>query len=118
MPAFAGGRAVALLDSLQGGQFVEWSRVASGPALTRPGAPLDSFKIDWRALEQRRRFELDKLETMQLYAYTKRCRRAFVLRYFGDPAVRPECGACDNCTGPPAPSSKPTRRRPRRAGAP
>ena len=51
---------------------------------------------------------MDKLDAMQRYAYTKRCRRAFVLRYFGDPAARPECGACDNCLGPP--NGRSTRR--------
>src|SRR5690606_28959785 len=33
------------------------------------------------------------------YAYTDQCRRAFVLRYFGDPAARPKCEGCDNCLG-------------------
>ncbi len=99
-PAFGGAGATALLDRLQGEQFVEWSRVSSGPSLVRPDAPLSSFRIDWTALERRHQGDLDKLETMQRYAYTKRCRRAFVLRYFGDPAVQPECGACDNCQRP------------------
>jgi hypothetical protein len=36
---------------------------------------------------------------MQQYAYTKGCRRGFVLRYFGDPAARSSCGGCDNCLG-------------------
>jgi ATP-dependent DNA helicase RecQ len=36
---------------------------------------------------------------MQQYAYTKGCRRGFVLRYFGDPAARTSCGGCDNCLG-------------------
>jgi ATP-dependent DNA helicase RecQ len=36
---------------------------------------------------------------MQQYAYTKGCRRGFVLRYFGDAAARTSCGGCDNCLG-------------------
>jgi ATP-dependent DNA helicase RecQ len=36
---------------------------------------------------------------MQQYAYTRTCRRAFVLRYFGDPAARGSCSGCDNCLG-------------------
>ncbi|OYV64023.1 MAG: hypothetical protein B7Z72_13850 [Gemmatimonadetes bacterium 21-71-4] len=86
-----------MLDGLQRGQFVEWSRLEAGPTLPRPAAALDEFRIDWTLLERRRKADLDKLETMQRYAYTQRCRRAFVLRYFGDAAERPECGACDNC---------------------
>jgi len=36
---------------------------------------------------------------MQQYAYTKGCRRGFVLRYFGDRAARTSCKGCDNCLG-------------------
>jgi ATP-dependent DNA helicase RecQ len=36
---------------------------------------------------------------MQKYAYTDRCRRGFVLRYFGDPAATNRCEQCDNCLG-------------------
>jgi ATP-dependent DNA helicase RecQ len=50
-------------------------------------------------LERRRSGELRKLEMVQQYAYTKFCRRAFVLRYFGDPAAKPRCANCDRCQG-------------------
>jgi len=96
-PALGGSAALALLEGLQREQFIEWSRDASGPSPTRPAATLDAFAIDWASLERRLHADMDKLESMQRYAYTDRCRRAFVLRYFGDPAARPECGACDNC---------------------
>ncbi|HTD84603.1 MAG TPA: HRDC domain-containing protein, partial [Gemmatimonadaceae bacterium] len=43
--------------------------------------------------------ELSKLQAVQRYAYTRECRRAFVLRYFGDPAARHHCAGCDNCLG-------------------
>ncbi len=97
LPPALGGPAFELLDSLQREQFVEWVRLESAPAPASPGAGLERFRIDWDSLDRRHRADLDKLEAMQRYAYTKRCRRAFVLRYFGDPSARPECGACDNC---------------------
>lgn len=62
-------------------------------------APLTRFRIEWDIIERRRRAELSKLDAMQMYAYTKRCRRAFVLRYFGDPAARSACDGCDICLG-------------------
>ena len=34
---------------------------------------------------------------VQKYAYTDRCRRGFVLRYFGDAAATASCQQCDNC---------------------
>jgi ATP-dependent DNA helicase RecQ len=67
--------------------------------LTSPKAPLSRFRIDWSAIDRRRAAELSKLEAVQRYAYAKTCRRAFVLRYFGDPAARTRCDACDNCLG-------------------
>lgn len=57
--------------------------------------------IDWAGLDRRRRADLSKLEVIQKYAYATTCRRAFVLRYFGDPALKgaERCGGCDNCLG-------------------
>ncbi len=97
LPPALGGPAPQLLDDLQQRQFVEWSRTESGPSPARPAATLDAFGIDWESLERRYRADLEKLEAMQRYAYTKRCRRAYVLRYFGDPSARANCGACDIC---------------------
>ncbi len=97
-PGFGGGAgASALLDALQQRQFLEWRRVSGGNRLANRGKPLASYSIDWSSLDRRRNAELAKLDAMQQYAYTKRCRRAFTLRYFGDPAARERCGGCDNC---------------------
>jgi ATP-dependent DNA helicase RecQ len=88
-----------LLDALQSRQFLEWRRANPGNALTNAKRPLSAFRIDWRAMDRRRAADLQKLEAMQSYAYTKGCRRGFVLRYFGDAAARPTCKGCDNCLG-------------------
>jgi ATP-dependent DNA helicase RecQ len=56
------------------------------------------LEIDFRALQQRKQREYDKLERMVRYAQTSSCRRAFLLGYFGDAAAdRIHCGRCDNC---------------------
>ena len=91
--------AAALLDSLQSRQFLVWERVGGGLRLTSPAASLSSFGIDWTSIDRRRAADLSKLEAVQRYAYTKACRRGFVLRYFGDPAARSHCEGCDNCLG-------------------
>ncbi|HEX6574853.1 MAG TPA: ATP-dependent DNA helicase RecQ [Gemmatimonadaceae bacterium] len=91
--------AIDLLDSLQSRQFLVWNRLGGGMRLTSPGAPLSRFKIDWQYIDRRRNADLSKLEAVQRYAYTKVCRRGFVLRYFGDPAARAQCDGCDNCLG-------------------
>jgi ATP-dependent DNA helicase RecQ len=99
-PGFGrGSGAMPILDTLRDRQFVEWKRLGGGAALTKPAKPLTAFAIDWATLDRRRRADLQKLDAMQQYAYTKGCRRGFVLRYFGDPAARSSCGGCDNCLG-------------------
>jgi len=91
--------AMPLLEALEAKQFVQWRRCGAGAALTSPKKPITAFRIDWTAIERRRKADLQKLDAMQQYAYTKGCRRGFVLRYFGDPAARPSCAGCDNCLG-------------------
>ena len=99
-PGFGGGSgAMPLLDALQSRQFLEWKRCGSGAALAAPRKPLSGFPIDWALLDRRRKADLQKLDAMQQYAYTKGCRRGFVLRYFGDRAARTSCEGCDNCLG-------------------
>jgi ATP-dependent DNA helicase RecQ len=99
-PGFGGGSgSMPLLDALQSRQFLEWRRAAPGSALSAPKKPLTAFRVDWTLIERRRKGDLAKLDSMQQYAYTKGCRRGFVLRYFGDPAARTSCAGCDNCLG-------------------
>ena len=52
--------------------------------------------IDFKALESRKQREYDKLERMIKYAQSTKCRRSYILGYFGDHDAA-ECGRCDNC---------------------
>jgi ATP-dependent DNA helicase RecQ len=87
------------LDGLQARQFLVWRHTEPGSRLARPENPLEFFRIDWTAMARRLAADLSKLDAMQKYAYTNKCRREFVLRYFGDPAAKPRCTGCDNCLG-------------------
>ncbi len=56
--------------------------------------------LDVDGLARRADVERAKLRTMVAYAYFTRCRRQFVLEYFGDASWQHRttgCGACDNC---------------------
>lgn len=99
LPPGFGGPAICvpLLDALQAGQFLHWSRAGGGIRIEDPTAPIESLAIDWHVLERRRLAELGKLDTMQRYAYTRRCRRAFILGYFGETLRARRCTSCDNC---------------------
>jgi ATP-dependent DNA helicase RecQ len=47
------------------------------------------------------RARAERLLTLMLaYASASDCRRAYLLRYFGEPGVAPTCGNCDNCLEP------------------
>jgi len=87
-----------VLRELETAGFVETS---DATGVTNRSAPLGAFAIDWDGLNRRRRADLSKLETVQQYAYAATCRRAYVLRYFGDPAFKDagRCAGCDNCRG-------------------
>ncbi|MEX2582202.1 MAG: ATP-dependent DNA helicase RecQ [Gemmatimonadota bacterium] len=114
----AGGgrvRAHEIIGRLAREGYLEWDeRLADGLMLLDRHTPIARLPIDWRALERRRKNDTRKLQEMQGYVYTKGCRRAFVLRYFGEEGVSGECGACDTCTGEavtPPPSSERQRSR-------
>jgi ATP-dependent DNA helicase RecQ len=66
---------------------------------TRP-EPGSFPPLDVESLARRAEVERSKLRTMVEYAYYPRCRRQFVLEYFGDQDWRDRdrrCGACDTC---------------------
>ncbi len=99
-PGFSGfGGSFPMLESLQSRNFVQVERTGGGLRLVDAAMSLDRVQIDWRAIDRRRQREFDKLEAMQRYAYATTCRRQALLQWFGDPAARAECGACDNCLG-------------------
>ena len=96
-PEFRGRTARDLLERLRGAQFVDFNPVDAGLYLTEPESALDGFAIDWDSMERRRIADLAKVDKMQEYVTTHICRRAFVLRYFGERRAKTNCGGCDNC---------------------
>src|SRR5687767_2271202 len=119
LPPGLGGsaRCIPLLQALEDRQFLHWERLNSGLHLSDRNATLAKYPIDWGLIDRRRAGDLAKLQAVQQYAYTKECRRGFVLRYFGDPAARRRCDGCDNCLGITAVASPRTADSPKRRGA-
>jgi ATP-dependent DNA helicase RecQ len=85
------------LERLRDRQFLDFHPLGGGTYLANPVKTLADFGINWAALSRRRDAELTKLDMMQAYAFTKNCRRANVLRYFGENVTNARCNACDNC---------------------
>jgi ATP-dependent DNA helicase RecQ len=93
----AGREARRVIERLRDRQFVDCTVPLEGRFLRLPAVPFEALSIDWSGLARRRESDLAKLGEVQGYVYTKRCRRAFVLRYFGERQTTTRCGGCDNC---------------------
>ena len=50
-----------------------------------------------RELRLHRRRERGRLQAVQRYAGTRKCRRAFILEYFGETGPEGACNGCDRC---------------------
>jgi ATP-dependent DNA helicase RecQ len=56
--------------------------------------------LDMSPLKRQEQNQLLLLKRMTDYAYTKHCRRTFLLRYFGEDATyQTKCNGCDSCSG-------------------
>ncbi|MEP6766295.1 MAG: ATP-dependent DNA helicase RecQ [Gemmatimonadaceae bacterium] len=116
---FGGSYAIMpILEKLQAEQYLTVARVGGGFRLDPQSNDPAWLPVDWQALERRRQADLARLDSVQRYAQTRSCRRAFVLRYFGDPEARPTCDSCDRCLGiamdpSPRTPAKPARSRSR-----
>ena len=72
--------------------------------------PFRELGLDLNRLREQERRALLMLKWMTDYAYTRRCRRAFLLGYFGQTELAPNCGNCDVCAGSRMPKLAPVAR--------
>ncbi|HZH04917.1 MAG TPA: HRDC domain-containing protein, partial [Myxococcaceae bacterium] len=61
--------------------------------------PFRELNLDLTRVRERERRSLLLLKRMTAYAYSKGCRRAFILDYFGEAHPPQSCHSCDVCTG-------------------
>ncbi|MBN8468759.1 ATP-dependent DNA helicase RecQ [Corallococcus exiguus] len=82
--------------------------------------PFRELSVDLSRVREQERLNRLMLKRMADYAYTPKCRRAFILRYFGQTDAAAVCGKCDRCAGSmmPKPSGSSSRSLPAVAGAP
>lgn len=98
-PGFGGVQNVSpVLDALQSRQLVVWSPIEQKLQLADRRTPLEKA-VSKLSLERHRQRSLAKLRAMERYAFAKTCRRAELLRYFGERPRATRCGGCDNCDG-------------------
>ncbi len=72
--------------------------------------PFRELGVDLNRVREQERRALLQLKRMTDYAYTRRCRRAFILGYFGQMDLEDKCGHCDVCAGSQMPRLAPVAR--------
>jgi len=72
--------------------------------------PFRELGVDLNRVREQERRALLQLKQMTDYAYTRRCRRAFILGYFGQQDLEASCGNCDVCKGSRMPRLVPVAR--------
>jgi ATP-dependent DNA helicase RecQ len=94
---------------------VEVRRPFNGRALRAlEQVPFSELGLPLERVREQERQALLLLKRMTEYAYTRQCRRGFLLRYFGEPSPAERCGACDVC----APAARPRASAPARLPSP
>jgi ATP-dependent DNA helicase RecQ len=91
----------AALSTLERGGAITVGRPFAGRAISiHSHQPWAALGLDLERLRRQEQNQLLLLKRMTDYGYTKRCRRAFILRYFGeDVPFAQACGTCDVCAG-------------------
>ncbi len=86
------------IHALENAQLIEYQPPFQGRGvrLTEP-VPPEKLNIDWAAQEQKAAHAYEKLEIMRQYVFSRACRRAYLLRYFGEKSVAGNCQNCDVC---------------------
>ena len=83
------------------GECISWKPPFSGRAikLAEPNESEELPPIDYDALEEKRDFEISRLDEVISYTNSRSCRQAFLVDYFGEDAGKWRCGNCDRCGG-------------------
>jgi len=66
--------------------------------ITMPRVDTQRLTLDFNKINSAFLMAKKKLDKMIDYVFTKECRVAYILDYFGDKGRNVKCGMCDNCT--------------------
>ncbi|MEX2283309.1 MAG: ATP-dependent DNA helicase RecQ [Gemmatimonadota bacterium] len=82
------------LQQLAAARLIEWEPFRSASLFKLVHPP---YKRDLQEVEAHRAREQSRLNRMRTYTTHTACRRAYLLRYFGEQPEQKDCASCDNC---------------------
>ena len=86
-----------VLQYLRGSGVLEYSLPFQGCTTELLHPEKTELEMDFKALEEKKALETERLEEMSAYARTRACRQAFLTSYFGEDSSGWRCGVCDHC---------------------
>ncbi len=81
------------------GDCIEWEVPFAGRCTELLKPQQVQVDMDYQAMNEKRNFELARLDEVCSYARTARCRQGMLTGYFGESNGSWKCGSCDNCSG-------------------
>jgi ATP-dependent DNA helicase RecQ len=97
LPAIPARERDRVLERLRDRAILDWRPRGIGARYTLlPPFHGPGLGVNWEREREKHRSDLEKLRSMQAYAYQRGCRRRYVLAYFGESAPW-RCGRCDRC---------------------
>lgn len=92
----------AVISDLKAREVIEYVPPIHGRGLVllKRRVPTAYLKVDMEKSVRRRVRDIEKINKIENYAFTSECRRAYILKYFGDHTAASACGRCDNCKNP------------------
>ncbi|WP_176013980.1 RecQ family ATP-dependent DNA helicase [Victivallis sp. Marseille-Q1083] len=87
-----------VLRALQG-DCIDWTPPFAGRSTTLLKPEETELAIDFKALEDKRSFEIARLDEVIGYTRARECRQRYLIGYFGEEAGDWHCESCDRCRG-------------------
>jgi ATP-dependent DNA helicase RecQ len=81
------------------GDCIEWRPPFAGRAIELNTDDDGLDEIDFESLQNKRDFEMNRLEEVISYTNNRSCRQAFLISYFGEKVNKWACKNCDRCNG-------------------
>lgn len=77
-----------------------------GIEMIAPYKKWEKLSLDFESYHKRKQQQFDHLERMEKYILDSKCRRAYLLHYFGERYAKSNCASCDVCLDWKSPEQK------------